>query len=229
MNLDDIKDQLNEKISSLWGELEENSTFNTLRERYQSLSTNAQKGLQVGGALLLLLLMFYIPYSYFSASSANVRDFEANREMIRSLLEASRNSRLAPPLPPAQDVGQLTNRVQMIIGGFRLLPEQMGGVQPLSGNLAGGLASPAITQNGVAVTLNTLNLSQVMEAGQRFQSLGEGTKLLGLDMKASSKEGYFDVIFKIVNFSLNLPSDTEEAPNTGGRRPPPPRPSRGGR
>lgn len=229
MNLDDIKDQLNEKISSLWGELEENSTFNTLREKYQALSSNAQKGLQVGGALLLLLLMFYIPYSYFSASAVNVQDFEANREMISSLLEASRNSRLAPPLPPAQDVGQLTNRVQMVVGGFRLLPEQMGGVQPLSGNLAGGLASPAITQNGVAVTLKTLNLSQVMEAGQRLQSLGEGTKLLGMDMKASStKDGYFDVIFKIVNFSLNLPSETEEAAGPGGRRSPP-RPPRGGR
>lgn len=218
MNLDDLKDQLNEKLTAAWGELQENSTFNTLRERYQTLSSNAQKGVQVGAALLVLLILIYIPFSYFSSSSTYVEDFEANRSMIRSLLEASRNSRLPPPLPAGQDPERLANRVKMVLGGFRLLPEQIGEVETLANNPAGGLVPPSIQQAGVAVQLKTLNLTQVMEIGQRLQSLDSGTKLVGMEIQASkAKKDYLDVVFRIVNFSLNL--QTEEPPaNSRSRR-----------
>lgn len=229
MNLDDIKDQLSEKLSSVWGEIQESSTFNTLRERYQTLPSQGQKGLQAAGILFLVLILIYIPYSYFSASSTHIQNFETDRETIQSLLEASRNSQKAPPLPSSGGVAQLTNRIQMVVGGLRLLPEQMGGVQPLSGNVAGGLASPAIKQDAVSVELKTLNITQVMDAGQRLQSLGDGTKLLSMDMTASkSNIGYFDVLFKIVSFSLELPQEEVEAPAPPGRRPLPPRPGQRG-
>ena len=218
MNLDDLKDQVREKLATAWGELQENSTFNTLREKYQGLSANGQKGAQAGLALFVMLVFFYIPYAYFSSSSVAIEDFERNRQMIRSLLEASRNSKLPPPLPPAQDPSSMQSRVQMLLESFRLVPEQIVGIQPLGPNPAGSLVVPAIQQNGISVSLKNLNLTQIMEIGQRLQSIDPGSKMTGLEVNASTeKTNYFNVVFKIVNFSLSVESEPAEDARPGRR------------
>ncbi len=218
MNIDDLKDRLNEQLSAAWGELQENSTFNTLREKYQALSANGQKGIQAGAALFILLILFYIPYSYFSSSSVGIEDFERNRQMIRQLLEASRNSKLPPPLPPAQNPSSMQNRVQMLLESFRLVPDQIASIEPLGPNPAGGLVVPVIQQNGIAVNLKNLNLTQIMEIGQRLQSIDPGSKMTGLEIIASTeKANYFNVVFRIVNFSLSVESEPAEDARPGRR------------
>ncbi|MCB0412639.1 MAG: hypothetical protein KDD22_08945, partial [Bdellovibrionales bacterium] len=210
---------LKESLSNLRTQIEENSTFNTLRERYQTLPASGQKGIQAGAIVLILLVLFMIPYSYFSSSWTYVEDFESNRQMIRELLAASRNSRLPPPLPPAQTSLQLESRVRGVLDGMRLIPEQIAAITPLGDRPAGGLVPPAISQSGVSVDLRNLNLTQIVDIGQRLQNLDAGTKMMGLEIKASTdKENYFNVLFKVVNFSIEIATSSDD--EKPGKKPP---------
>ena len=101
---------------------------------------------------------------------------------------------------------------------------RLGDMQALPANPAGTMAPAVVIQSGLAVQLKKLNLDQVMNLSHQFQSMGVGTKLMGLDVVQSpGQTHYYDIIVRIVNFALPAMAALEEAPETkkgrGGKKP----------
>jgi hypothetical protein len=215
MALEDVKDQIKEKFSELWGRVQESPAYNNFSEKYETLSPTAQRGIKIGAIALAFLILVSIPFSYFSSSSSSDADYEGTLQLIRSLLRASRmvNANLPPPVSPDDFKASL----QGDIAEFNLLPEQVGAVEDLNPeNLGVALAPKSIIQQGVSVALKKLNLKQVVEIGYRLQGKNASVKLVGLDVRASAPDPhYFDVIYQMVIYSLPFtPADAEAADDT---------------
>lgn len=211
MNLEDLKDQLKEQAAQLWGELQESSAYNSLREQYENMPSSGQKLLQIGGVLLAIFMLLLIPLSYFDSAATKLADFEENRSLVRDMLRASRDAQQEPPLPPGLTAMQLQSQVDNALRAFNLLNEQRGGVTPLGPNPAEGLVPASIEQQGLRISLKKLNLRQLVDIGYRLQSIHPGVRMTSLEVQANTEDNhYFDVLFSLVSLSLPQPSPPEE-------------------
>lgn len=216
MNLEDIKDRVRETATNLWSQIQEDPTFNTLREKYESLPTNTQKGIIAGVVVVVLSVLFFIPYSYLSSSSSFVEEYEDHQQTIRELLKVSRLNQGGVRPPEGLSSMEMQTRLRGIIETSGLLPEQIGDMQEFSGGLRSYARPPIITQ-GVQVALNKLNLQQIVEIGYNLQQAHPTLKMAGLEIKAdATAPGYFNVIYKIVSFSMPMEQEKEEKPAQKG-------------
>ena len=64
----------------------------------------------------------------------------------------------------------------------------------------------SLEQNGVSVAVKKLNLSQIVDIGQKLQRINTTAKMVGIQVVAQAADPhYFDVVYKLVAF--NLPPD----------------------
>lgn len=213
--LEDLKDKLQDQFSELKNRVQESSAYNSLRERYENLTPDAQQGLMLGGILFAIVFFCYIPYSYFSSSSTYVSEFNEKRGIIRQLLRASRLATQAGSVSNPPDIGTLQSSITARLNQFNLLPEQNGGVNPIEAAALGGSFAPAgIIQEGLALTLKQLNIKQIVDIGYDLQNLAQGVRLVGMSMTPTQKDRrYFDVVYQIARFSM--PGAGESAPSAG--------------
>lgn len=218
MNLDDLKDQLREKFQVIWGKVQESSAFIEASEKFESLSPNAQKGVLAGIVTLVVLILLAIPFSMYSSSADSVADFEYKRGLIRELFRVKRESAILDSSPAAIDSGELQSRVQSQLSTAQIQPEQIRSVSEYDNS--GPQSSPAIPKNviqkGVSVSLAKLTLRQLVDLGHQLQTIHPSTKMVGLEVTASREDAhYFDVIYKIVSFSLPVEPPSKAAGRPG--------------
>ncbi len=215
------KEQLKEQWADLSAKIQESSTFNNLREKFESQTPTAQRGIVIGLSALAVLFLLSFPYGYYSASQDYMNQFEENRGLIKGLLKASRSAKTPSPIPPPLDAGSLRGRVDAILRSNRLLPEQMGEI--IDAPQAAVKEIPAtVVQTGVVVQIKKLNVKQMVALSTQFQNMGSGTKLIGLDIvQSAGQTHYYDMIAKIVNFGLPQVADAgpEEPAAPKGKRP----------
>ena len=202
MNLDELKDRLIDQLNGLWGRIQESSIYNKFKEQYDSWPQVVQRAFVFTSGFLLIFFVLSIPLSYIDSASVSIEEFSEYRSLIRELIRVGGSAKETAPLPPGMGPGELQAQIQMIISQANLVEEQTGTIQPLEARPAAALAPPVIQQEGLSVQLKKLNLSQVVDIGYRLQALTLGTKLTGIDMTANaSDDHYYDVVFKVVNFS----------------------------
>jgi hypothetical protein len=221
-----LKEQLKDNWADLSSKIQENSTFNNLREQFEAQSPNVQKAIIAAAGVLLALFLISFPWGYISESQSNMALFDDNRSLIQGLLHASRAAKEPSPLPPPVTGEMLRSRVDMVIKENRLVPDQVGDMQAMPDRPAKDLAPPVVLQSGLAVQLKKLNLDQVVALSHEFQQLGPGTKLMGIDIvQTAGQSHYYDMIVRIVNFALPPMGSFEEGPDNGkkarngGKRP----------
>lgn len=203
MNLDDLRDKVRENVSALWGRIQESTLFNNLKEQYETWPASVQKTVLISASVLGMLILLSIPYSYIDSASTAIEEYNENRLLIRDLLRVGRAAKDPPPLPPGLSQGDLQAQVQPLLNEFSLTPEQLTPVRPLNERPAAPLAPTVIHQEGVAVQLRKLNLHQILDIGRRMSTLSRGVKITGLEVIANAEDNhYFDVIYKLVSFSL---------------------------
>ncbi len=227
MAFEGLQEKLREQVADLTAKIQESSAFNSLRETYESQTPVVQKALLVGGCLFFVLIMLSFPMGYISTSNDNMVIFEENRQLIQGLLRASRAAKEPSPLPADGSTETLRAQVTSITKEFQLVPEQVGEMQPLPEGYVRDLAPPVVKQSGLAVQLKNLNLNQIVALNVAFQNIGLGTKLIGLDViQSAGQTHYYDIVARIVMFSL--PQMTFEAgpSDTGSRSRPRAPPSR---
>ncbi len=220
MAFENLKDQLKEQWGELSGKIQESTAYNNLRERYESLTPTAQRGILIGASVLAVLCLLYFPYGYYSASQDTMAQFEENRALIKGLLRASRSAKTPSPLPPPMDNGSLRGRVDAVMRTNRLLPEQIGEMSDIPAGAMKDIPASVI-QTGVAVQIKKINVKQMTALSAQFQNMGSGTKLMGLDIvQSTGQTHYYDMIVKIVNFGLPQVADSgpEEPAAKGGKR-----------
>lgn len=208
-----LLEKLRDQARELWGRVQETSLYMTLREKYESLSIRTQKAILFIGLIGTLLFLLSFPYSYISSSQNSLSSFEENRSLIRGLLKASTTLREPSPLPPEIPADELGTLITRALEEFNLVPEQMGGVQPINEKVT-NLVPEQVKQTGVSLTLKKLNVKQIVEISHRLQTLNPGTKVIDMDVRENATSHYFDVTYKIASFSV--PTAGPEKGGPGG-------------
>jgi len=228
MNFDDLKDQLREAFQNFMAKVQESTAWIQLEEKFQNLSPNAQKGVLAGAGSFVALILLAIPWSYYSSSQEFLAEYDEKKQLIRELFRVSRASSILQNAPPAVSVPQLQSDIQNRLSAAQLQPDQIRGVTEFDN--AGPQASPSIPKNviqkGVQVSLAKLNLRQLVDLGFQMQSVHPNAKMVSLEVSASHEDPhYFDVVYRIIGFSL--PAEPQKGPPPGGARggakPPPPK------
>jgi hypothetical protein len=213
-----LKEQLKDQWADLSSKIQENSTFNNLREKFEAQTPVVQKAIVTGAGVLFALFLFSFPWSYIDESQTHMTEFEDNRGLIQGLLHASRAAKEPSPLPPPMTAEQLRGRVEMVIKENRLIPDQIGDMQAMPDKPAKDLAPTVVIQTGLAVQLKKLNVDQIMTLSHQFHTMGPGIKLMGIDIVQSAGQShYYDMIVRIVNFALPPMTAMEDA-GEGGKK-----------
>jgi hypothetical protein len=211
MNLDDLKDTLKSQLSQVWSRIEESSTYNLLKDRFENLASVQQKLVMVGGGALLALLLISVPYSYFSASSENIAAFEEKRALVRELLKVAREASEVPdiPTPPPGEV--LRSDIDRQLKSANLLPEQIKSIQVITAQT--NLIPSSLLDAGVQINLAKLNLRQIIDIGYGIQRVSKSVKMSDVHISANPEDAkYFDVEFRVV--TLAVPQAHTETPDT---------------
>lgn len=216
MAFEDLREQLKDRASEALAKLQESSTFNTLRERYESQTPPVQKAVVAGGVAFAILIVLWLPMSYLSSGSDQISAAEENRELIKGLLRASHSASEPPPLPPPMSADTLKSSVERVLRENGLLPDQIGIMNPIPESANGNFAPAGVVTTGLAVQLKKLNVAQILEIGNLVQNMAPGTKLIGADViQSSGTTHYYDMVLQILHFGLPTMSDEAETPSNG--------------
>lgn len=216
MAFENLREQIKDRWNDLAQQIQETSTFNSLRERFESQSVAVQRLIIAAILIFSGLFLLTMPYSFYGQADEYLVQFEENRDLIRGLLRASRAASETPPLPSPQDSDSLRANIESVLRAKRLAADQIGDIQAVPDTPAKEMAPPIVVQSGVVAQVRKLNLAQVLDVANSLQNLGPGTKLIGLDLVQSKDQThYYDMIAKIVHFGLPLPSEDAGAANRG--------------
>ena len=225
MILDDLRDQLKERFTALGHKIQESPAFIQLMEKYDSLEPRKQRLVAMGVAAVIALALLMLPLAYYTSSSERVSEFNDIRNVIQGLMQVRRDSGKLQAMraPMAPDV--LRMQATSVVQAAGLQPQQVGPVNPFENPAGSNGISKNIQQKGVEVTLNQLNLRQIVQIAARLQSLDASVRMSGLDIKASQLDPHFyDVVYRLVTFSI----PEEPAPPAPGSKPKPtPKPGGG--
>ena len=221
MNFDDLKEQLSEKIE----ELKDSELWQTASEKFQGLSQPIQKLIVWASVVCGTLFLFTCmgPVGYLNESSNEIAIFEDKREQIQRLLVAKQRENQTNNIPQQMSSSQFRNSIQSVLSAERLLPEQNSGVSTFdaSKSALNPKNSKNIQKEGFQIALKKLNLNQVVNIGFKLENINPAVKMAGLEIQANTEDDhYFDVIYKITKFSLNLapPKKTPPAKNKKPRK-----------
>lgn len=222
MNLDDLKDRIKADLQRTLERLEENSTFVSLRDRYESLTPIMQK-VVVGGAFgVLALVLVMIPYGTYDNSNTIITEFESKRSLIRDLFKVQKEINETPEIAMPPAASAVKSRIESDLQNAQLLPEQMKGVSvlpPADNDLVKAVQNEAV----VEVNLGQLNLKQVVDLGYQFQNISPSVKMKDLVVQATQADPrYFDVVYRLLVLKVTPedapPAEEPAKNNRRGRR-----------
>lgn len=202
MTLDELKESISSNIKQTYERFKETDLYHQLNDRFENMKPTQQKLFIVGIASLITLVIFFYPATSFFESANLVHDFESQRDIIRSIIRVQRELQEVPSLPEAPALDSLRNLAEAKIKEFNLLPEQIKSIE--SGSANSRLIPEKQLQSGLTITLNKLNIRQIVDIGSSLQSLNPSVKMLDMVIDPNPSDNrYHDVIFRMV--ALNIP------------------------
>ena len=226
MALEDIKNQLVETVQAKWSEFQETSLYINIKEKYDGLSTPLRKLVLSGVGLLLLIFILMPPYLWWSSSSATLEDFEDKRTMLRDLLGIKRDMVSETGSTKAQiSAAEIKTKVASILDGANLVPDQIKEnfdlqISPQKDSL---LIPATFTQSGIKLTLNKLNLRQIVDLSYRFQTISPMVKIPHFEVVATPEDPHYYraswqiVAFEVAAGSASTDTGSGEARGRGGK------------
>lgn len=207
--LDDLKERFDGALKNLLERVQESSLFIQIKEKYENLTPIKQKLSIAGISLILVYILFSIPFSYFSSSSDYVSAFEEKRQLLRDLLKVARDSKELPNIPIPPDIASLRAQIQGLLEADRLIPTQILGIE--NSVTTSQLIPSLLSQGTVSVKLAQLNLRQAVEIGHQLQGINQSVKITELQMTANAKDShYFDVLYKLVVLAIPQQAEISE-------------------
>ena len=209
MNFDDLKDQLQDSWERFKNRIQEDPSFNSIKERYETLPSSAQKAIVWSLSALLLLILFYIPYGYFETARENEEKYNSYKSTIRELLKVGKADKSNAQSTKRGDLEGVKMRITGSLQNFNLTEEQITPVE-LGPKLENSLAKDPVQEETFAIRLKKLNLDQVLQIGSDLHRKFSDLKMTGLTVNADKeKAGYFDIEFRLSKYYL-AESETKE-------------------
>ena len=219
MNFDDLKDQLQDNWERLKNRIQEDPSFNSLKERYETLPSSAQKGIVVALSLLILLILIYIPYGYFSSAKENEEKYTTYKTTVRELLKVGKTDSRSALFTLRGNTESTKSRISQALQNYSLTGEQIQPVE-LESKLENSLAKGPVEEDNFVVRLKKLNLDQILQVGSDLHRKFGDLKMTGLTVTADKeKAGYFDIEFRLSKFYLPdaEPNKEKEKPRRKGK------------
>jgi hypothetical protein len=219
MKLDELKEQILDQLKALWEKIQESPLFIQLKEKYDELTPNAQKGVTAAAGFLVALFILSFPFGWISQSSDSLVKYERNRKLIEDFLKVQKDLQSAPNVPTTASAGQVQSAANDIIE-----KSGIGKTQIKFSGLGSSETPPYlpsyIEYSSVRLQLEKLNLTQVLDLGVKFQNMNRLAKLMGLEMTANKEDNhYYDVNFNLAVFSAKVANVSEEAEEEPAARP----------
>ena len=216
MNVDELKERIQTELQKTRDTIEETPIYIELRDKYENLTPQQQKGVVWGTIAVVLLLLFSIPLSYFQASGDAISTFKETRALIRDMLKTHKEAQEGPEIPIPPPIDSLKSQIESQLQSAQLLPEQMKGasVEPASGNFV----NANLTEGIVKISLADLNLRQIVDLGYQVSSITPSAKLKDLQIQAAATHGYFDVVMKLLVLKVKQKAVANE-PEEGKGKP----------
>lgn len=201
MNAEDIKEQILSQLRQVGDRIQDTPAYQNLKERFDSLSTSAQKGLIAAVVAVFFLIILSFPWSMYSESAAQVDGFDGRRNVMRELLKVSREVADVPMIPVPPPMETLKADAEARLKESNLVDEQMKGVTIETP--ASSLIPSDRAMGGLQISLAKLNVSQLTNIGARMNALHPSLKMVGVEVTANRQEPkYFDVIYRLVALAV---------------------------
>lgn len=210
MNFDDLKDQLLEHWERFRNRILDDPSFNSLRERFETLPSTSQKAIIAVSFLLFFLITIYIPYSYFQTAREYQEKYTTYRSTIRELLKVGKADSSRALYTQKGNLELLKSRLSSSLNNFNLMNDQILGVE-LSSETANSLAHAPVQEEVFLLKLKKLNLDQVLQIGSDLIRNFNDLKMTGLNVAADKDSaGYFNTEFRLSKFYLPDSESNEE-------------------
>lgn len=219
--LKEIFDQFKDTILARWDQFQESDTYISLKEKYDNLPARGQKLVVFSAFFLVFLVLFSIPYAWFSTSQTSVTEFEDTKHTISELLEVSQEIKNIPPASLGITSADLKGRVEKILSEKGLSKEQIASVNEtqFTNPQGSNLIPPQITATGVETNLKQLTLKQIVDIGFELERISPLVKVLNLEMKATEADvHYYDVQFRVSSFGVKDSAPAQAPGNSRARR-----------
>ncbi len=214
MRFDEFKEQLIARLQGYWTQLQESNIYTELKEKYENFTPTVQKLIVAGTLTFTVLIFLFFPAVSLINSFDSMSTFEENKETLRSLLRLAREQAQAPSVPPAPSPAEIQSQVAQALTSVGLATDQIKQNEEanFSADPATDLIPKNVEQSGVQVTVMKLNVKQVIDVAHKLQSIGN-VHVLSMDMKANSEDvHYYDVMFRVVGFSVKEVHTPPEKP-----------------
>src|SRR3989344_4428724 len=201
----EIIDQLKDTLMARWDQFQESDTYITLKERYDNLPPKGQKLVLFASFILAFLIVFSIPYAWFTTSQDSVVEFEDTKYTITELLEVSQEIKNIPPQSAGISSAELKSKVDKILSEKGLGKDQITSVSETQFTNPQGstLIPPQIEASGIETNLKKLTLKQIVDIGFEFERISPLVKVINLEMKATPEDvHYYDVQYRVSSFSV---------------------------
>jgi hypothetical protein len=204
---ENLRDQVVDKALSYWDSVQETSLYMRLSERYAGLSNPIQNLIVIASAVTIALILFLIPYSYYSDSTEQLEVFQDTAFTIKALDKVNRSAAELQSLPRSFSSEEMRSTLQQVFERSRILPEQIASIttatvekSPSGG--AGGMIWKNSKSEQVVANLKQLTLLQIVALGRSVEMEFQGMVFLDLAIKATNEDPhYFDVSYTFASFS----------------------------
>ncbi|MCH2535150.1 MAG: hypothetical protein MK008_11970 [Bdellovibrionales bacterium] len=218
MGLEEIREDLKDQLLTTWEQVRDSSTFMSLKEKYEIMPQQTQKLIKILGGVLLALILFMLPYGYYSSSKEQMQRFEKTRLLLNDLLEAQSAPTASTPAPPSLEA--LRTDVQGVLNRAALEQEQIVTVSEDTSTSQLSFKNKDIQQRGLKVEFVKLILNQIVNIGSLLQGVHQSAKLIDIQIEAvnnQEEQGYFNVSYFLKTFEVPMAEKQQEP--TRSRRP----------
>lgn len=221
--LKETLDQLKDTLLSRWEQFQETDTYISLQEKYDNLPPRGQNAVVFFSFFFVFLMIFSVPYSWFSTSRDSVVEFEDVKHTIVDLLDVSQEIKNLPPVALSISTADLKERTQKIFTDKGLNKDQISNINEtqFSNPQGSNLIPPQINAAGVEANLKQLTLKQIVDIAYELERISPLVKVLNMDMKATDADPhYYNVQFRVSSFMVKEsgPSTSDTPQNRRGTR-----------
>ncbi len=206
MLFEDQLEQLNEYTQTVISRVEENSTFNSLRDKYSALSPLLQKTILGAASIFIIFIVLAGPIANYQTSVENMASFEERQEITQKIISFQKKSKSLSQKPREFQMRDMKSEVETLSKSFsiNLLPDQVSVISDRSNkNLVLGSE-----QRNFDVKTNKANINQFAALTYSLQRMNKSLLVEGLELRANRENpAYFDGSIKIANLYVKPVSD----------------------
>jgi type II secretory pathway component PulM len=195
-----LYENLKERLKGALQAQQESELYLRLKEKYESLPYTGQKAIKFSGLALILILILWLPFSFFTDSMDLNSHFEERRQSLKDILKLQRDFAAVPAPPVAPAPMSLKGALDQKIISHGVTQEQIKEVVEDNG---GGPSN--VEQKGIGYTIQHVTIRQALDIAYELEQTDKSFHLSNFEVMAEQQDPHFySLKLKIINFSPKI-------------------------